>query len=477
VIARAAPRRLPVVGVGVGVVAVWVLAAVASTNADRAPSLTLLLGLVTAAALAVIAWHADPAWTLSLGAAATMFSGNWALLGFPIGPDRLVLVFGVIAVALRAPGLGRRAPLRLQFVHVLLVLAALYAILSAVWAGTTDTASVYALLDRFGIVPFLVFLVAPFAFRTARQRAILIGTLVAVGLYLSLTAIAESVGLTAFVFPGYITDPNVGIHFGRSRGPFVEASANGLAIVMCGAAAAVALTCWRGRWRLVAWATLALCALGILLTLTRSAWIAAILGAALAMLAARRLRRYLLPALAGLVVVLAVALATVPALSSNIQSRAADESPVWDRRNMVTAAVGMIDERPLVGFGWATFAAESPDYFRQADTYPQQGEGLVVHNVYLLYAAQLGLLGVFLWAAAFGLAVLGPILARGDPQLYAWRIGLVAVGTSWAVVAMFAPLSQAFPNLMVLMWAGIVAAGVPWLSASTEGLPQEEAAS
>jgi putative inorganic carbon (hco3(-)) transporter len=472
-ITRVASPRLAVLAGGV--VVLWVLAGFAATRADRAHSLTLVLAGLTAAGLAVIAWHADPAWTLSIGAAATIFSGNWASIGFPIGPDRLLLLLGVAAVALRAPGVGPRLPLRMRGVHVLLALASAYALVSAVWAENTDTASMYALLDRFGVVPFLVFLVAPFAFRTARQRAILLGTLVAVGLYLSVTAIAETVGLTALIVPGYITDPNVGIHFGRARGPFVEASANGLAMVMGGAAAAVALTIWQGRARLVAWSTLALCGAGVMLTLTRSAWIAAVLGGVLAMLSARELRRFVLPTLAIGATAVALALTTIPSLSSNVESRAADQSPLWDRQNLATAALGMVDERPLAGFGWASFVEVSPDYFRQADTYPQQGEGLVVHNVFLLYAAQLGLIGVLLWAAAFGMAVLGPIFARGDPRLRPWRIGLIAVATAWAVVAMFAPLSQAFPNLMVLMWAGVVAAGVPWLSASTASLPDNEA--
>ena len=57
------------------------------------------------------------------------------------------------------------------------------------------------------------------------KRRILLGTLVAIGAYLSLTAVAEKLGITGLEVPGYISDPTVGIHFGRARGPFVDAGA------------------------------------------------------------------------------------------------------------------------------------------------------------------------------------------------------------------------------------------------------------
>ena len=223
--------------------------------------------LAAAFAGAYVAAQAEPAWLLSAGIAASVLSGNSAYVGLPIGPDRLLIAAGLFAVVMgdvarrHTRGDGLWGLPRLTFTHWVLVAAAAWALVSAARAGTlTQSAGVFGLLDRFGFVPFAMFFVAPLAFATERQRSILLGTLVALGAYLGLTALFEGVGLRALVFPGYISDPAVGIHFGRARGPFVEAVANGMGLFTCATAAAVGLSRWEGwRARYACWAVIALC--------------------------------------------------------------------------------------------------------------------------------------------------------------------------------------------------------------------------
>lgn len=50
-----------------------------------------------------------------------------------------------------------------------------------------------------------------------------------------------------------------------------------------------------------------------------------------------------------------------------------------------------------------------------------------------------------------------------------WRIGLLAIGLDWLVVANFSPLAPSYPNLMLWAWAGVVLAGPamrPWRETS-----------
>ena len=47
------------------------------------------------------------------------------------------------------------------------------------------------------------------------------------GVYLAITGLAEISGQWWLVFPKYIADPKVGIHFGRARGPMVQAACYG----------------------------------------------------------------------------------------------------------------------------------------------------------------------------------------------------------------------------------------------------------
>jgi putative inorganic carbon (hco3(-)) transporter len=432
------------------------LAAVAAAAAglELAPAVALAL----APAIAYLAWHMDPVWSLSIGIAASIFSANSKYLGFPIGPDRILIIGGLLALAFRTPGARGRPAIRAQPVHWLLAVTVLYAGASALLTGTLlQHEPFFGLLDRLAL-PFLMFFVAPTVFATARQRSILLATLVVTGGYLGLTALFEALGVRALVFPKYILDPTLGIHEERARGPFLEAVGNGLSLYGCGVAAAVALWRWRHlKWvRVAAAVVLVLCAAGLVFTLTRAVWIASAAATLVALLATPGLRRLLVPvAVAGTLLVV-ITLAFVPGLSDQASERESAQRPVWSRLNVNSAAVRMIGERPLLGFGWGGFVSASTPYLTQHDSYPLVGYGLEVHNVFLGRAVDLGLIGAAIWLVALVAALGGAAVTRGPPEAIAFRAGLIALIVNWVVVANFGPLGYAFPNLLLWTWAGIV---------------------
>ena len=159
------PGAPPLAGLALAGLAVAVLAASAATSADGGVgAVELLIGIVGLAGLVYLAWTVDPAWPLSAGVVASVFSGNWALLGLP-NLDRLLILLGLATVVLQS----RRDPLAPRFemrtAHWALLAASTWVVLSALWAGTlTDSASTFAMLDRYGLVPFALFAVAPIAF-------------------------------------------------------------------------------------------------------------------------------------------------------------------------------------------------------------------------------------------------------------------------------------------------------------------------
>jgi O-antigen ligase len=270
------------------------------------------------------------------------------------------------------------------------------------------------------------------------------------------------------VLPRYIADASVGLHFGRARGPFVEAVANGLALFTCATAACVALTRWqRVSARRLAWGVLGLCLLGILFTLTRAIWLAAAVVPFAVMLTTPSLRRFAAPAALAGVVLVGAAYLLVPGLADEVSTRAGSQRPLWDRLNTNGAAVRMVEERPLLGFGWNRFKQDSVEYMRQAPDHPITGVGLNVHNVPLSHAVELGLVGLLLWAIAFGAAIVVPALRRGPPEFEPWRLGLLALALCWLITANFGPLGYAFPTLVLWTWAGLVAAARrDWLEAA-----------
>jgi putative inorganic carbon (HCO3(-)) transporter len=451
--AAAATRALsPGAAAGVATAGALALAAAIAVRSGTGDGYLALAVLAAAAGGALLAAALEPAVTISAGLVLSVSSGHFANLGSPIGIDRVVLVTGIAAVIVR--DLRSEAPrLRVRPIDLLLAAIAVFAALSALFAGTLRSNDpFFSLLDYLGIIPFLLFWTAPAAFGSAASRRILLGTLVGLGLYLGITAILETIGPRALIFPRYILDPGVGLHIGRARGPFAEAAANGLAMVTCGVAAAVMLA-GRAR-RVLPVAAIVLCAVGVVFTLTRQVWLAAGAGIALTMLARRELRAWLAPAAAiGVVGVLAIII-VVPGFTQRAQSRLDDNRPVWDRLNSNAATLRMIGERPLAGFGWGMFPQRSKDFYRLAPDRPLTTVGRP-HNVFLANGAELGVLALLAWVGALAVAIGGALRRRGPPDLDAWRTGLIAVAVAWVVVANFTPMGYAFCHAILWLWAGI----------------------
>ena len=415
-------------------------------------------GVAGVLALIVGATVLEPAWLLSIGVGLSIFSGNWKYMHVPGPLDRVVTIVGILAVVARPLFVADAPRIQARRLHWLLAVLTFYAVISAVWSHTlTDHNSLFALIDRLGIEPFLLFIVAPAAFSTPRQRRILLVTLTVIGAYLGLLAIFEVLGPHRLVVPTYINDQFLGIHSGRARGPFLEAGADGLALFTGGVAATVLFAQVASRRvRVLLIAVIGLCLLGILLSETRQVWVGAAAGVVAATAVSPRLRR-LLPV--GVVIgaaLLAAVYFSTPALQAQLKSRTGDQRSLWDRENSDAAALRMFEARPLVGFGWFEFPAEGVRFYHVAGKYPLTSV-TQVHNVALSNAAELGALGVGAWLIAVVIAMLSPLTRRrrGPPDLEMWRLGALAVAIAWFVQTNFAPVTYAFDNYMPWIFAAI----------------------
>jgi putative inorganic carbon (HCO3(-)) transporter len=414
-------------------------------------------------------WPNLPAWLFSAAIALTLFSGNWRQLGLPglVSPDRLLLIAGFVALLFKDPALGQRPYLRLTPTHVVLLVAAAFAICSAVAAGTIgERATIFPLVDRFGLVPFSLFLVGPIAFADEDQRRILLRTFLVIGAYLGLTALFQGLGIRALVFPRYIIDISAEVQTGRARGPFLDAAINGIALFYCAVAAMLTYVTESRPWlKRLAVALATLCLFDLIFTQERSVWLGAVAAILCAAAAAPALRRRLL--IAGPIAVLALvaAFVVVPGLYTQTSKRIGDQRTEWDRLNLNKAAENMVQARPLLGFGLGTFKERSEPYFEQNPSFPLTNTTGELHNVFLSTAAELGLIGSSIWLLGLVLAIGGAIVVRGPPELFPWRIGLLAMAIMWLIVANLVPMVQAFPNQVLWLWAGVA---WPWRYAWTE---------
>jgi putative inorganic carbon (HCO3(-)) transporter len=414
-------------------------------------------------------WELPLAVMMCVAIVLTIFSGNWGsvgLPGFPFLPDRLLILGVLAAVILRAPGTKGRPAIKVRPVHFLLLLLIVYALASAAAVGTIGTKDgAFELLDRLGIVPFAMLLLAPVIFHGPRERQMLLATLVGLGAYLGLTAIFESLGPHSLVFPHYIVTSDATLPGERAGGPFRSSGAEGFATFSCGVAAVIAFCQWSGqRRRYIAGTVVVLSTLGCFVTLERGVWIAAAAGAVGAGLATGKARRWLAPGALACAVLVGGALLLSPALASKASARVNDERSVWDRQNQTSVGLRMIEAKPLFGFGWGRFVDDSLPYFRQSPDYPMSGypsyeNMLPLHDSYLSYAVELGLVGALLWLAAIFWGLGGAIFSRGSPLLRPWKLGLLAMTIFFLVIALFDPLQQNFTELLLWTWAGVALGG------------------
>jgi O-antigen ligase len=205
---------------------------------------------------------------------------------------------------------------------------------------------------------------------------------------------------------------------------------------------------------------MALCAIGLMFTLTRSVWVGAIVATTLTMASTRELRRFLLPTAVTATAIVLATLALMPGFGLRVDERSGAERSVWERQNVNAAAVTMVSERPLLGFGLGTFNEQNSNYFPLLSDTPQVAEQrLGVHNVFLSMATELGLVGATLFVVSFIWAIGSAVRAPGPPDLRPWRVGLLAIAIFWLIVANAAPLGQVFPTMITWLWAGIILGG------------------
>lgn len=420
-------------------------------------------------------WDLDPAINMCGAIVLSIFSGAWFQIGLGGLPlDRLMIVIVLLQFLLRAPGVTHAPRLQIRNVHLLMGLTVIYVLASAIGAGTlTKESGFLSMIDMFGVAPYLMLLLAPAVFCGRRERNLLLATLVGLGGYLGLTAIFESLGPHGLVFPHYIVRVDAELPDERAGGPFQSSVVEGFATYACAVAAAIAFAQWGGqRRRVFAAAVAVVCLFGCFVTLERGVWIAAVAATVVAALATRAGRRWIAPAVLACALVIAAALAISPELSHKTSTRVNAQTSVWARQNQTSAGLRMVDAKPLFGFGWDRYQADSLEYFRQAKEYPLSGymlsEGvgsfeapLPLHDTYLAFAVELGLLGALLWLASLLWGLGGAIFARGSSDLRPWKLGLLAITVFYLVVAFVDPHEQAFSLLLLWIWAGVAFGSAP----------------
>lgn len=252
------------------------------------------------------------------------------------------------------------------------------------------------------------------------------------GIYLALTAIAESRGLTAFVFPRYISDPSHAEFLGRGRGPFLNPVANGIVQTTC---LMVGLSRWtvaqrRGRVLLAIYTMIMLA--GCYSTLTRTVWMGTAFAISMFVLVNLPPQRRIV-FVAGMVLCgglfLGGAWDQIKSFKrdKNVSVEEMEQSAQL-RPLLAAVALRMAQHHPFVGHGFGQYRLHAVDYHFGGQPAPwedgteptQMVLPYVQHNVFLSVLVDLGLIGLAIFLA---------MLAQWSWQ--AWRVWRNASLPSW----------------------------------------------
>ncbi|MBN2473653.1 MAG: O-antigen ligase family protein [Pirellulales bacterium] len=354
--------------------------------------------------------------SLTAGCLALLVAGacfGHDFLRFEVGPipmtiDRLVVVLLLLAYAVHRR-LGRTAPKPLGKTDVLLfaflgVLA--FSACYGSFGGQGDGIEIVFRLLAGYLIPGVVYWIARQSPLNRSNVSLTQGVLTCLGVYLALTGLLEVSGQWWAVFPRHIADQNVGLHFGRARGPMVHAVSFGLHLGVC------LLAAWLWQWRfgrpgrLVIVALVPLLLAGIYVSYTRSVWMGTGLGALIVL--ALTLRGSWRPLVIGGMV--SAALLLVATRMDKLVSFEREYAATYTGKSVeVRGAFAYLSwqmflDRPLLGVGFGQFPEAKLPYLADRSTeFNLEAVRPYSHHIgFLSVLTETGLVGFVLFLALLG---------------------------------------------------------------------------
>ncbi|TWT48751.1 O-antigen ligase family protein [Botrimarina hoheduenensis] len=313
-----------------------------------------------------------------------------------------------------------------------------------------ETSSLFRLLVSFWFPAFL-YGVARHASIDGPAARWMMTALASLGIYLAFTALCETAGVWSLVFPKYIANPELGLHFGRARGPGLNSVSLGVYLGVCACAAWLLIPQASRGMKLFWFAAVAAMCLGVLLTYTRSTWIG--LAAAIYLVVGLQLpQRIRKPTMIGVAIagiaLLAIGKDAIVGLEREDSGNVSAHS-VQQRAAFAYVSARMFADYPLFGVGFGRFYDQKLPYLtdRRQSFELESLRPLHHHNTFLGLLTETGMLGLAAYCAVLmGLGRAAWRLANCptvDPDCR--RLGLLLLG----VLAVYLP-SALFHDLTLV---------------------------
>lgn len=263
----------------------------------------------------------------------------------------------------------------------------------------------------FNLLPVVLYVLVKNTRVGSRDLKFTIVSFALFGVYLSLTAFAETRDWTWAVFPRYISDPSIYEFLGRGRGPLQNPIINGMMIVTGCCCAMLLLPQMSKRKILQVGCGIAILIgiVGAYATLTRSIWLSLAFGVNLLLWAPLPARQKTAFAIISCVVaVLGLGAVQAGALHQFKRDKHVSEADMASSASLRTiflvVAVDMFQDRPIVGHGFGQYTAAKQVYLKNKSDGVEtiKARPYMQHNIVLAYLTETGLIGVFLLLSVLG---------------------------------------------------------------------------
>ncbi|QDT68461.1 O-Antigen ligase [Planctomycetes bacterium MalM25] len=392
----------------------------------------------------------------------------------PLTIDRLALV-GVVGLSLwrlYRQGTPRPEPIGLDWLIALLCgWLAVSCVLNKPPEGVElPTSPLFRLIVSFWAPATLYGVLRTAKIDAVDARRLMTG-LALLGVYLGVTAVLETLGLWSLVFPRYIADPDLGLHFGRARGPALNSVSLGVHLSVTAAASWLLIPRASRSMQLFWFGACALMALGVLLSFTRSTWLG-LAGAVVVVMCLQAPRGWRMPSFVTACVLgvlfLAVGKDAIVGLEREDSAEVSAHS-VQQRMAFAYVSAQMVRDNPLWGVGFGRFYDQKLPYLTdRRQTFELESiRPLHHHNTLLSLLVETGPLGLFAFLAVLaGFGWVGWQLAH-NPALDADcnRLGLLLIGAvvNYLPSALFHDLTLVHSEQWLLFTIAGAATGC-WLS-------------
>ena len=330
------------------------------------------------------------------------------LAGLSWTSDRLILLATLLGFVL-AWKRGNTQILPLDVVDYLAILFFLWLLartLTQPWGSVAPEQphTLMHLINGYG-VPLLIYALIRSTKINYQQLKPIFWIALLTGIYLSLTAVFEVTKVWSLVFPKFIADPTLGIHFGRARGPMLQSVRLGICLLVC-LAMVMVFTVWRNPLKrshlLLGTLTVPLFLLALLLTYTRSIWMGLISVAGLLVLMCLQGMPRRVLVVGGLMAGVVGGIVLGPHLVAFKREYSAAETreSTYMRAAFAYVSLEMIKQRPVAGYGFNQFNIANREFLsdRSTDIRVESIRGYVHHNSYLSLIVDLGIVGFTLYA-------------------------------------------------------------------------------